>query len=443
MTSLRTQLWFWLLALMTLAGLLAASFAYWSAQDEAKGFFDNQLRLMAIYVGDPVGAAAPAATTADDADPADPEDNFLVQVWDGTGRLVRSSLPSETLAAAGKTGFSDTTSASGSWRTYTLVAANRTVQVSQQSVVRAELASDAAWRSLVPVAVVIPLSWLLLSLVINRILRRIDAVAGRLATRRPGDWEPIPLSDIPTDLAPLVTAANDLLGRLETALSAQKRFVSDAAHELRTPLAALQIQIGNLRNASGAEMPARIEELERGVRRATQLTRQLLTTARTEDIANKQPVAIDLVDLARIAIAEVLPLADHRHQDLGLVQADSATIDGDSDDLRVLVGNLLENAVRYTPDSGIVDVAVIAAGGEIALEVRDTGPGIDPALLDEVFQPFRRAADPGVEGSGLGLTIARRIAERHGAIITLSNRPDRTGLIARVTFNRPHSVTRG
>ena len=443
MTSLRTQLWFWLLALMTLAGLLAASFAYWSAQDEAKGFFDNQLRLMAIYVGDPVGAAAPAATTADDADPADPEDNFLVQVWDGTGRLVRSSLPSETLAAAGKTGFSDTTSASGSWRTYTLVAANRTVQVSQQSVVRAELASDAAWRSLVPVAVVIPLSWLLLSLVINRILRRIDAVAGRLATRRPGDWEPIPLSDIPTDLAPLVTAANDLLGRLETALSAQKRFVSDAAHELRTPLAALQIQIGNLRNASGAEMPARIEELERGVRRATQLTRQLLTTARTEDIANKQPVAIDLVDLARIAIAEVLPLADHRHQDLGLVQADSATIDGDSDDLRVLVGNLLENAVRYTPDSGIVDVAVIAAGGEIALEVRDTGPGIDPALLDEVFQPFRRAADPGVEGSGLGLTIARRIAERHGAIISLSNRPDRTGLIARVTFNRPHSVTRG
>ena len=192
MTSLRTQLWFWLLGLMTLAGLLAATFAYWSAQDEAKGFFDNQLRLMAIYVGDPVGAA-PAMVVADDADPVDVEDNFLVQVWDGGGRLIRSSLPSEKLAAAAKTGFSDTASTSGSWRTYTLVAANRTVQVSQQSIVRAELASDAAWRSLVPVAVVIPLSWLLLSLVINRILRRIDAVAlqtqsliGRKARKRRG-----------------------------------------------------------------------------------------------------------------------------------------------------------------------------------------------------------------------------------------------------------------
>ncbi len=441
MTSLRTQLWFWLLGLMTLAGLLAATFAYWSAQDEAKGFFDNQLRLMAIYVGDPVGAAA--APVADNADPGDAEDNFLVQVWDGGGRLIRSSLPSEKLAAAAKTGFSDTASTSGSWRTYTLVAANRTVQVSQQSIVRAELASDAAWRSLVPVAVVIPLSWLLLSLVINRILRRIDAVADRLAARRPGDWEPIPLTDIPTDIAPLVTAANDLLGRLETTLSAQKRFVSDAAHELRTPLAALQIQIGNLRQASGAELPARIDELERGVRRATQLTRQLLTTARTEDMSTKPPTAIDLVDLARTAIAQVLPLADHRHQDLGLVEANPATVQGDADDLRVLVGNLLENAVRYTPDGGIVDVAVLATGGEAAIEVRDTGPGIDPAMLDEVFQPFRRAAEPGVEGSGLGLTIARRIAERHGAIITLNNRKDRSGLVARVTFNRPHSVTPG
>ena len=439
MTSLRTQLWLWLLGLMIVAGLLAASFAYWSAQDEAKGFFDNQLRLMAIYMGDPV--VAPSPPSADDADPPDPEDDFLLQVWDQTGRPLRSSLPTEDLPAASKTGFSDTASTSGAWRTYTLVTANRTVQVSQRATVRAELASDASWRSLIPVAVVIPLSWLLLSLVINRILHRIDAVAGRLAARKPGEWAPIPLTDIPADFAPLVTAANELLGRLEAALSAQKRFVSDAAHELRTPLAALQFQIGNLRKAPGPDLPARINELERGVRRASQLTRQLLNLARTQDGPNKQTTTVDLAELARAAIAEVLPLADHRHQDLGLAQGDAAIIEGYADDLRVLVGNLLENAIRYTPEGGIIDVAVLADGGDAALEVRDTGPGIDPALLDEVFQPFRRAAEPGVEGSGLGLTIARRIAEQHGAIITLSNRLDRTGLVARVTFNRHGCAT--
>jgi two-component system, OmpR family, sensor kinase len=437
--SLRTQLWFWLSGLLTVAGLLAAAFSFWTAQDEARSFFDNQLRLMAIHVGDPAtpAVAAPTQVPGDH----DPEDDFLVQVWDAGGTQVRSSLPLVDVPAGDKTGFSDVSSASGRWRTYTLKAPSRTVQVSQQSVVREELASDAALRSLIPVAVSIPLSWLLLSLVINRVLRRVDVVANRLAARKPGDWQPIPLADVPTDFAPLVTAANDLLSRLQGALSAQKRFVSDAAHELRTPLAALQIQIGNLRKAPGTELPARIDELERGVRRASQLTRQLLNLARSGETPDRPLVTVDLVELARSVMAEVLPLADHRRQDLGLVQSDPAEIEGDADDLRVLMGNLLENAIRYTPDEGVVDLAILAAAGSIAIEVRDSGPGIEPGLLEDVFQPFRRAAEPGVEGSGLGLTIARRIAEQHGAVITLSNRQDRAGLVARVTFNRPVSVT--
>ena len=432
--SLRTQLWAWLIGLMTVVGLLAALFAYQSAQDEAKGFFDNQLRLMAVYAGE---AGAELPTAQEGAAAHDTEDDFAVQVWNAEGTMLRSSLPAGAPPRAAVTGFSDTQTASGAWRTYTLVRPRSTVQVSQQTIVREELADQAAWQSLLPIAVMIPLSWLVIGFAINGVVGRIDQLAHRISAREPGDSRPIEVDDVPSEIAPLVTAMNDLLARLESALSAQRRFVADAAHELRTPLAALQLQIGNLRKASGAEPSSRIDELERGILRASRLTRQLLGLAKAEGEAIKPaPAPVDLLEIARRAIAEMLPLADDRRQDLGLMRDDTAEVEGEADELRVLVGNLLENAIRHTPEGGRIDVSVRAGEREVTLDIEDTGPGIAPEQLEQVFQPFHRAAGQAIEGSGLGLTIAKRIADRHKANITLINRAGATGLTARVVFKR-------
>ena len=440
MMSLRTQLWVWLLALLTGVGLLVAAWSYWIVKDDTNGFFDVQLRQIAINLGEGIpNYGVPAA----DAIPHDAEDDFAIQIWTASDPAIKQSVSAAAIPRGMTTGFSDTNTDTGGWRTYTLVSPARTVQVSQQRVVREELTNEAVWRSLAPIAATIPLSWLLLSVVINMVLGRLDALAKSLAIRNANDKTPIPVAGLPSEVVPLVTSVNALLGRLQDTMTAQKRFVSDAAHELRTPLAALQLQIGNLRQAEmAADAASRIDDLERGVRRAAQLSRQLLRLARyNEDEIRSQAVAVDLTELARMTIADILPLADHRHQDLGLVRSDAAMVTGDAGDLRILIANLMENACRYSPDGGTIDVAVIAATGSALLEISDTGPGLPDDQLDQVFQPFHRADTSGTEGSGLGLSIVARIAERHGASVTLVNRTGRTGLVARVTFGRHTMVT--
>lgn len=440
MRSLRTQLWVWLLALLTGIGIAMAGSSYWIARDETNGFFDHQLRQLALNVGEGLPSyGVPSA----DATPHDLEDDFAIQIWSASGTLTKQSPRAAQIARSAVSGFSDTKTDHGDWRSYTLIETARTVQVSQQRAVRDELVSEAVWHSLLPIAVTIPLSWLLLRVLINMVFGRLDALAKSLADRTPNDKTLIPVAGLPSEVTPLVTSVNELLGRLQDSLAAQKQFVSDAAHELRTPLAALQLQIGNLRQLpAGPEASTRIEDLERGVRRAVQLSRQLLRLARyNEDEIKSQAAPVDLADVVRTVIAELLPLADHRHQDLGIVRSDSAVVTGDADDLRVLIGNLLENACRYSPDGGTIDVAVSAENGDAMLEICDTGPGIDKNQLDLVLQPFYRGTDAGSDGSGLGLSIAKRIAERHGARITLANRTGRQGLIARVTFARHTMVT--
>ena len=440
MTSLRTQLWVWLLALLTGVGLFVGATSYWIVRDESDGFFDQELRQIALNVGQGAPSIAPLAA---DTTPHDPEDDFAVQIWTSNGPPVKQSPLAAQIARGSVTGFSDHNTDAGGWRTFTLVGTASTVQVSQQRAVRDELASDAVWRSLQSIVVIVPLSWLLLSFVINTVLRRLDILAKSLALRNLNDREPIPVAGLPSEIAPLVLAMNDLLQRLQEALAAQKRFVADAAHELRTPLAALQLQIGNLRAvATGSGAATRIDELERGVRRATQLTRQLLRLARYNEAEIKSQAApVDLAEVTRAAIAELLPLADHRGQDLGLVRSDQAMVIGDADDLRVLIGNLLENACRYSPEAGIIDVAIVNAGGEVTVDVRDTGPGIPVDQLGLVFEAFHRGTDAGTEGSGLGLSIVARIAERHGARVTLANRTDGPGLSARVVLQCHTAVT--
>jgi two-component system OmpR family sensor kinase len=221
-------------------------------------------------------------------------------------------------------------------------------------------------------------------------------------------------------------------------MDVQRAFVADAAHELRTPLTALKLQIQLAERAtSEAERKTAFAELSHGFERATHLVQQLLTLARQEPgTAQKVRQPVDLVALARNVVADLAPTANARNIDLGIQAETPAIIHGDGDALRVLLGNLVDNAIRYTPDGGTVDVSIHADGETTSISVEDSGPGIPDSDLERVFDRFYRVPGVRVEGSGLGLAIVRQIADANDAQVSLRNTGH--GLLACVSFQGRH-----
>jgi two-component system OmpR family sensor kinase len=438
--SLRRTLRLWLTVLLTVFGLVTAVASYLTAGYEADDFFDNQLRQIALYAwGVPQGIRSDGMV----APPHDQEDDFLIQVWDSDGAAVMSSDPSRPVPRGEATGLSDVTAGGIVWRVYTAVDPARTVQVSQQMEVREELAADASLRATIPIALLIPLSWLVLNWIIGRAIGRLDQVAAEVADREAKGLTPIPVEAAPVEIRPLISAMNGLVQRLQSALSQQRRFVADAAHELRTPLAAIALQVSNLAAAIGNDpkYAARIADLQAGSARATALVGQLLRLARFESgDATPQDQRVALLPLVIESLERFAPLAEHRSIDLGLDQDAAPVVHGAAEELRVLIDNLIDNAIRYTPAGGTVDVILRNESGGPVLQVRDTGPGIPAASLPRVFERFFRASPAEIEGSGLGLAIAKAAADRNHVQLALANRTDRTGLCATLRF-RPAAAT--
>jgi two-component system OmpR family sensor kinase len=254
--------------------------------------------------------------------------------------------------------------------------------------------------------------------------------------RTPAALQPLPESGLPEEVQPLVHALNDLLGRLGRAMAAQKGFIADAAHELRTPLTAVQLQLELARWASTTEeREAAFDDLQRGVSRAIHLVGQLLTLARQEpEVSQRALQAVDLSEIARLVVAEQTQLANARQVDLGISDAVPSVIQGDPEPLRVMLGNLVDNAIRYTPAGGRVDVAVMHEDHHALLTVLDEGPGIPVPDRGRVFDRFFRGNELDVPGSGLGLAIVKSIADRHLATIQLDSGPGGRGLAVRVSF---------
>jgi two-component system OmpR family sensor kinase len=244
-------------------------------------------------------------------------------------------------------------------------------------------------------------------------------------------------SGLPREVQPLVGALNGLLGRLSQALAAQRSFIADAAHELRTPLTAVHLQAQLAERATDeAGRRAALADLKDGLERATRLVEQLLTLAREEPgVADRPPATVDLPALAREVVADLAPLAADKRIDLGLSADSPVQVRGDADALATLLSNLVDNALRYTPEAGRVDVGVASDGGRAVLSVRDSGPGIPEADRERVFDRFVRGSVTGaVRGSGLGLSIVKRIAERHGADIAVGPGLEGAGVGISVRF---------
>jgi two-component system OmpR family sensor kinase len=259
-----------------------------------------------------------------------------------------------------------------------------------------------------------------------------------VAKRRPDAMAPIAERGLPQELQPLATSLNDLLARLDAALGAQRRFTADAAHELRTPLAALKLQLDLARRAADpAARAAAFDDLDAGMSRAAHLVDQLLTLARVEpESLAERAIDVDLVQLAKDAIVARAPVAADKGVDLGLARAEPAHVRGDPASLAILMANLIDNALRHTPGGGRVDVAV-ADGMRPTFSVADTGPGIAPDERERVFDRFYRGATTAGAGSGLGLSIVKRIADAHHARLRLDTSPGGSGLLIEVRFPGP------
>jgi two-component system OmpR family sensor kinase len=432
MKSIRRNLIATLVGAITLVLLLGAFAIYLAAREEAGELFDYHLRQLALSLRNPAfGAVWTPPATADEQ-----EFDFVIQVWDPAGVRLYYSRPHVELPGYRADGYATVDTREGAWRVFAIRSRSQVIQVAQPMRVRDRMALEAALRVLLPLLLLLPVLGVAIWVLVSRGLAPLDRLARAVATRTPRALAPLPVEQAPEEARPLVLSLNGLLARLGEALAAQKAFIADAAHELRTPIAALQLQAQLAERAEAEEdRAAALADLKAGVGRAARTVQQLLTLARQDpDLAARPFEPVPLGELARQAVAEHLPLAEAKEIDLGLAAADeAATVQGDPAALRVLLANLVENGLRYTPAGGRVDLAVLRTQGCPALEVRDTGPGIPEADQARVFDRFYRGEATHEPGTGLGLAIVKAIADRHGARVLLRNGAD-GGLEARVVF---------
>jgi signal transduction histidine kinase len=420
MSSIRTRVLLAVLGMLAVAALVVGSVTYRSVRAETEALFDYQLRQMALSLRDQ-GEVAPAQASA----LVDQQLDFVVQVWTPDGRGLYASRAHAALPQRAQLGFADVTVAGQVWRSFSVAMPSRVIQVSQPLAIRRKLAADAAYASVLPLLLVAPFmaaaAWWLTALA----LRPLQRVADDVRRRGEQSLQPLPSDGLPDEVAPLVASLNALLQRLGQSLDTQRALVADAAHELRSPLTALKLQLQLLRRADGdADRAAAADALAAGIERTARLVEQLLTLARTEPgAAAAAPQRLDLSELVREAVADTVPLALARGTRFELHADTPVLIDGERSALAALVRNLADNAVRYSPPGSCVDVQVAQPEGVPTLQVDDAGPGIPPAERERVFDRFYRRGLADEPGTGLGLAIVRGVAQRHGATVALDDSP--------------------
>jgi two-component system OmpR family sensor kinase len=433
--SLRGRLLWYLLAAITIAALAQASIAYRTALHDADQIFDYHMQQMALSLR----SSAPLTTgeVQDAIEGVAGNDDLVVQVWSPDGVQVFHSVSRARLPQRAVLGFSNVRANGTTYRIFSIQTNNQTVQVAQDLAVRRSMASNLALRTLGPIAVMMPILMLVVWWVVSGSLEPVARVRSQVASRRADDLSPVSEAGLPDEVQPLVHELNLLFDRVKTAFDKQQSFVADAAHELRTPLAALRLQAQSLERADSIDArKLAVARLTAGIDRSTRLVEQLLVLARQEASATggvaKQ--SVELAELARRTVADLAGVAQARGVDLGVQRADEMSVDGQPEALQILLRNLVDNAIKYTPQGGTVDITVRRAPADVKVCVEDSGPGIPPEERERVFDRFYRIPGSDAAGSGLGLAIIKSIAERHGARLELGKSERLGGLAVTVTF---------
>jgi signal transduction histidine kinase len=429
--SLRVRLLIALLVMLAVAAAIMGVLTYRSVLAETESIFDYQLKQMALSLRDQ-GEIAPDQARAF----ADEQLDFVVQIWTVDGRTIYQSRQHPDLPARALLGFADILAGGQTWRTFSVATSLRVIQVAQPLNIRERLAANAALHSVAPLLIIAPLLALVVWWVAALTLRPLRDVAADVQRRDEQSLTPLPTQGLPEEVSPLVSALNALLARLSQSLDTQRAFVSDAAHELRSPLTALKLQLQLLRRAGDeASREQAVDVLAAGIDRASRLVEQLLALARSEPGAPSTAMEpLDLSEVVRQAVADTVPLALARNVELELFADAPVQVVGDRVALAVLARNLVDNAVRYSPQGARVEVRVSEKGGAPTIQVDDAGPGIPPSERERVFDRFYRRSVNDESGTGLGLAIVKSVAARHHASVTLDDSP-LSGLSVTVRFS--------
>ncbi len=437
--SIRRELLVAVLAVVALTWIATTVVSYLDARHELDELLDGHLAQSASLLVAQVGRESDEIDVEHSSQLHADGQHVAFQFWNNGTVLRRHSAnaPTERLSAR-QDGFSDADIGGKRWRVFSGWDEGRRVlvQVGEQSDVRDEIVAKIATNMLWPLLVALPALGLLIWLGIERATRPLRLLNRDVERRAPDNLAALDLGDVPTEVAPLVASLNRLFLRVESSMENERRFTADAAHELRTPLAALRAQAQVARGAG--DEAGRLRALDNVIAacdRASHLIDQLLTLARLEpESFRAQREPCELHEIARLAAAETVPAALEKAIEIDLAGGPPVTVPGDARLLRILLRNLLDNAVRYSPPGTAIHVRVDAGERGAVITVADEGPGVAAAERERLGQRFHRLLGTSATGSGLGLSIAKRIAQIHGATIAFAETAPGVGLAVTVSF---------
>jgi two-component system OmpR family sensor kinase len=431
--SVQLKLSFTLTMLILAVGALAGVFSFVSAFEEAHELQDDVLRQVAQLMDSqrlPLASPIPAARPDD----SDEDARVIVQRVDDGNRFWRAADGGRTLSlpATLRDGLHNLEVGGETFRVLVkTTAAGQRIAVAQESGLRNDIARDSALRTVMPFLVLVPALGLIVARLVRKMFQPIAALSKAIDRRAEQDLDPVEASHFPIEVRPFAMAINRMLGRVGKAMESQRRFVADAAHELRSPLTALSLQAERLAESDMSdEARKRLADLRQGILRGRSLLDQLLALARAQSSAETPRAPVFIQGIYRRVLEDLMPMAEAKHIDIGVEGREDAQVWVGELDMTALLKNLVDNAIRYTPEGGRIDLSVSVANGEAVLRVDDTGPGIEVVERERVFDPFYRTLGNEQSGSGLGLSIVEAIARRIGANIRLgcSNAEKQTGL---------------
>lgn len=431
--SVQLKLSFTLSLTILVVAIVAGAFSFLSAFDEAHELQDDVLRQVAQLMD------------RQRLSPAQPTTDVLPKDVDEESRVIVQRLgeanTSEASVDAGGTLALPTTLADGlhtqevggeSFRVLVkTTAVGERIAVAQEAGFRNEIARDGALRSVMPFLILVPVLLLIVADLVRKMFRPIAELSKEIDQRAEQELHPIEDRHLPVEVRPFAVAINRLLSRVSQSMESQRRFVADAAHELRSPLTALSLQAERLADAEMSGLAReRLTVLRQGIERGRSLLDQLLTLAKAQSAADSPKSPISVQAIYRRVLEDMMPLAEAKQIDIGVEGTQDAEILASELDMVTVVKNLVDNAIRYTPEGGRVDLSVVILEGKAELCVQDSGSGIPLAERDRVFDPFYRILGSEQIGSGLGLSIVQTIANRIGAEIRLDfvDETQQTGL---------------
>jgi two-component system OmpR family sensor kinase len=447
LSSLRRGLTTWLCAAVAGVGVICVAVGYWQSHKETQSQLDYQMEQVAriLAAQDFSAQRQPDSPEGPQMLPKvhiqhDNEDDLIVVVRDASGRLLYVSksnrhIPGGLLPPDDALGFQIRDFGNGEYRVFSGESNGLRIEIAQSMDVIREAEGAVALATLLPIVLLLPVLALVIGIVIRKQIKPLDDAAAALAHRPATSFEDLPVADLPAEVQPLVDEINRLMRRLDTTVTREKQFVTDAAHALRTPLTALQLQADVLDGGRDEqEKAARLAQLRAGIRRVIRLSEQLLSLARNEYAAG--PVT-DTTDLHR-SLEDVSQLygSAARAGDVQVCVESNApvSVPGNARRIALIFANLVDNAIRYSQAGGSVHVRSAIIAGRARIEVWDEGVGLPPQELERVFERFYRAPGDESSGSGLGLSTVDSIVRQLGGSVWLENRADANGLIAIVTL---------